>query len=111
MDGFLTSFAGMLLPLALVLALAWLSLRWLQGRVQRGALGGRDKAAADDDALRHVRGLQLGPRERLVIVEHRGERWMLGVSAGGISSIAHWPSQATVARMATPLAPTAHPQR
>jgi flagellar protein FliO/FliZ len=27
----------------------------------------------------------------VVIVELRGERWMLGVTAGGISTIAHWP--------------------
>jgi flagellar protein FliO/FliZ len=26
-----------------------------------------------------------------VLVEHRGERWMLGVTAGGISTVAHWP--------------------
>jgi len=30
----------------------------------------------------------------VVIVEHRGERWMLGVTAGGISTIAHWPREA-----------------
>jgi flagellar protein FliO/FliZ len=31
----------------------------------------------------------------VVIVEHRGARWMLGVSAGGISTIAHWPPGAS----------------
>jgi len=29
-----------------------------------------------------------------VIVEHRGSRWMLGVTGGGISTIAHWPAGA-----------------
>ena len=29
-----------------------------------------------------------------MLVEHRGERWMLGVTAGGISTVAHWPQAA-----------------
>jgi flagellar protein FliO/FliZ len=47
---------------------------------------------SNDDALRFVRALPVGAKERVVIVEHRGARWMLGVSAGGISTIAHWPA-------------------
>ena len=69
MESFALSFAGMVLALAAVLALAWLLLR----------------------LLRFVRALPVGAKERVVIVEHRGERWMLGVTAGGISTIAHWP--------------------
>jgi flagellar protein FliO/FliZ len=34
--------------------------------------------------------LPVGAKERVVIVEHRGERWMLGVTSGGISTLAHW---------------------
>jgi flagellar protein FliO/FliZ len=34
----------------------------------------------------------VGAKERVVIVEHRGERWMLGVTAGGISTLARWPA-------------------
>ena len=33
----------------------------------------------------------------VVIVEHRGTRWMLGVTAGGISTIAHWSAGADAA--------------
>ncbi len=84
MESFALSFASMLIALALVLALAWFVLRFARSRLQRPG------APGDDDALRFVRALQLGPKERVVVVEHRGERWLLGVSAGGISTIAHW---------------------
>ena len=86
MEGFALSFASMVLALAVVLALAWVLLRVLRSRLQRGA-GTR---SGDDDTLRFVRALSVGAKERVVIVEHRGERWMLGVTAGGISTIAHW---------------------
>lgn len=84
MESFALSFASMLIALALVLALAWFVLRFARSRLQRPG------AAGEDDALRFVRALQLGAKERVVVVEHRGERWLLGVSAGGISTIAHW---------------------
>jgi flagellar protein FliO/FliZ len=88
MESFALSFASMLVALAVVLALAWIVLRVLRARMQpRGAGGG-----AGDDMLRFVRALPVGAKERVVIVEHRGARWMLGVSAGGISTIAHWPA-------------------
>jgi len=90
MESFALSFASMLLALALVIALAWGLLRLLRARLQpRGAPG-----PGGDDSLRYVRALQLGAKERLVLVEHRGERWMLGVTAGGISTVAHWPRDA-----------------
>jgi flagellar protein FliO/FliZ len=88
MESFAMSFVSMLLALGVVIALAWVALRLLrdrlQPRVKPGAVGG-------DDMLRFVRALPVGAKERVVIVEHRGARWMLGVSAGGISTIAHWP--------------------
>jgi flagellar protein FliO/FliZ len=88
MESFALSFASMLLALAIVIALAWVVLRLLRSRMQpRGAAGN-----ATDDALRFVRALPVGAKERVVIVEHRGARWMLGVTAGGISTIAHWPA-------------------
>ena len=84
MESFALSFASMLIALAVVVALAWLLLRLWRSRLQRRG------AAGDDDSLRFVRALQLGTKERVVIVEHRGARWMLGVTTGGISTIAHW---------------------
>ena len=97
MESFALSFASMLLALAIVIALAWVVLRFMRGRMQpRSGAGG-----SGDDALRFVRALAVGQKERVVIVEHRGARWMLGVSAGGISTIAHWPAAAAKATAAT----------
>jgi flagellar protein FliO/FliZ len=90
MESFALSFASMLLALAVVIGLAWMALRLLRDRLQPRVKPGA--AAASDDALRFVRALPVGAKERVVIVEHRGARWMLGVSAGGISTIAHWPA-------------------
>jgi len=83
----------MVLALAVVLALAWVVLRVLRSRMSPGA----SAREGDDDTLRFVRALSVGAKERVVIVEHRGERWMLGVTAGGINTIAHWPRGATSA--------------
>jgi flagellar protein FliO/FliZ len=87
MESFAVNFTGMLLALTAVVAVAWIALRLLRDRLQPGARRGQPGG----DALRFVRALPVGAKERLVIVEHRGERWMLGVTAGGISTIAHWP--------------------
>lgn len=88
MESFAMSFASMLLALAVVIAIAWVALRLLRDRMQPRAKG----TVGDDDLLRFVRALPVGAKERVVIVEHRGERWMLGVTAGGISTLARWPA-------------------
>jgi len=90
MESFALSFASMVLALAIVLGLAWVVLRFMRSRMQpRGPRG-----AETDAALRFVRALPVGTKERVVIIEHRGARWMLGVTAGGISTIASWPLEA-----------------
>lgn len=101
MESFALSFASMLLALVIVLGLAYVVLRILRSRMQpRGPQG-----TGSDEALRFVRALPVGAKERVVIVEHRGARWMLGVTAGGINTIAHWPNAAeenAPAGLATP---------
>lgn len=87
MDSFAFQVVTTVAALALVLALAWLSLRVLRNR-----LPGTASRGGDDAALRFVRALPLGPRERVVLVEHRGEQLMLGVTAGGISLLGRWPT-------------------
>jgi flagellar protein FliO/FliZ len=91
MESFALSFTSMVLALAAVLALAWVLLRVLRSRLAPRATAG----GGDEDVLRFVRALPVGAKERVVIVEHRGERWMLGVTAGGITTIAHWPRGAS----------------
>lgn len=93
MNGLAFEGAWTLLALAAVLVLAW-GVLWLL----RGRLGGGGGRRQDDaEALRFVRALPLGPRERVVLVEHRGERWLLGVTAGGISVLDHRPVDGTAA--------------
>ncbi len=102
MESFALSFATMLLALAAVIVIAWFVLRLLRERLQpRAAAGG------NDDVLRFVRALPVGAKERVVIVEHRGERWMLGVTPGGISAIAHWPGKTPPSQYASGDAPRA----
>lgn len=86
MESLLLSVASMLLALAFVIVLAWGVLRIMRARMQPRS----SSPGALDDGLRFVRALPVGSKERVVIVEHRGERWMLGVTAGAISTIAHW---------------------
>lgn len=86
MESFAMNFTGMLLALTAVILVAWMALRLLRDRLQPGTRNGQ----ATGDALRFVRALPVGPKERVVIVEHRGERWMLGVTAGGISTLGRW---------------------
>jgi flagellar protein FliO/FliZ len=66
------------LSLALVLALAWLMLRWLRRSPLRGA-------AADGPHV--LRAVSLGTRERLVVVQHRDTEYLLGVTAASVSVI------------------------
>jgi flagellar protein FliO/FliZ len=100
MEPFLSNFARMLAALALVLALAWIALRVLRGRLGSSGTARLPGAPASGEALRFVRALPVGSKERVVLVEHRGERWLLGVAAGGISTIAHWPAHAAMAENA-----------
>jgi flagellar protein FliO/FliZ len=103
MESFALSFASMLLALVIVIGIAWLALRFLRDRLQPRAKPG---TVGHDDALRFVRALAVGAKERVVLVEHRGARWMLGVTAGGISTIAHWPPESAAAASAAVVTPT-----
>lgn len=89
MQDLMLNIASTVGALAFVLLLAWLLIRGWQ-RLQDFA---GPKAGADD-ALRFVRALPVGSRERVVLLDHAGERWMLGVTAGGISLLARWPHAA-----------------
>jgi flagellar protein FliO/FliZ len=76
------------LALALVLLLAWFSLRALQRWQQRGGAAG----AGGADALQVLRGVGLGPRERLVVVRYRGREYLLGVTAAQVTVVDRWPA-------------------
>ena len=86
MQDLMLNIASTVLALAFVLLLAWALIRGWRRLQDFG--GPRAEAG---DALRFVRALPVGSRERVVLLDHAGERWMLGVTAGGISLLARWP--------------------
>jgi len=88
MENFSRELTSTLLALAFVAALAWVSIALLK-RLQQGRAGGA--AARAQGELRFVRALPVGSKERVVVVQYRGEEWLLGVTAGGISLLARNP--------------------
>jgi flagellar biosynthetic protein FliO len=73
-----TSVLTSLVALGFVLALAWVLLRWLK----RSSWGAQ---AASGAGPRVLRAVSLGPRERLVVVQHHDVELLLGVTPAGIS--------------------------
>ncbi len=84
-----SSILAVVLALGLVLGLAWVAI-WLLKKVQDRQLG-IDKDNPGKGDIRFLRSLPLGQRERVALIELDGERMLLGVTAGGISMLAHWP--------------------
>lgn len=78
---------GMIIALAIVLGLAWVSLRFLRKWQDRG-LGVRP--GEPERSLRFVRALPVGQRERLMLVEAEGELMLIGVSAGSVTLLRNW---------------------
>ena len=77
--------------LALVLGLAWGSLKLL--KKMNVGLG----AAPGAPGLRFLRALPVGPRERVVVVDYEGETLLLGVSAGQITLLDRRPAATSAA--------------
>lgn len=75
-----SSLLGLVLPL-LTVAFALVALWWVMRRQ-----GGRSAAAGP---ARIVQVMAVGPRERILIVDHDTQRLMLGVTPTAISLLAH----------------------
>ena len=88
--------ASLMLVLGLLAALAWVLKRWgPRGQVNAGG-------------LRIVSALNLGGRERIIVVEV-GDQWIVvGASPGRVNALATMPRQESAAAPAT-LAPHAAP--
>ncbi len=86
----ISSILAIVLALGFVLGLAWGTI-WLLKKIQDRQMG---VSGVPDprDTIRFVRSLPLGQRERVTLIEMDGERLLLGVTAGGISLLARWPS-------------------
>lgn len=87
----LGSILATVLALAFVLGLAWVALRLLKYWQDRN-LGSTPDAGSGDRALRFLRALPVGTRERVMLIEAEGERMLIGVTAGGITLLARWPA-------------------
>lgn len=89
----LGSIVATVIALAFVLVLAWGALRLLKLWQDRSIGGGAQPGT--DRALRFLRALPVGTRERVMLIEAEGERMLIGVTAGGITLLARWPGTAT----------------
>lgn len=78
MENFAAELVSTFFALILVLAIAWLVLRFIK-RTQFHK--------SSDESLRFLRALPVGSRERVVLVQYRGKEYMLGVTSGGINLI------------------------
>jgi flagellar protein FliO/FliZ len=83
----LSGLLGTIIALAVVLGLAWVSLRALRRWQDRGLAGPNGVV---ERQIRFVRALPVGQRERLVLVEAEGELMLVGVTPGSISLLRNW---------------------
>ena len=88
----ISSIIAIVIALALVLGMAW-GVIWLLKKVQDRQLAA---TAGGEDAqpIRFLRSMPLGQRERVVLIEARGETMLVGVTAGSITLLARWPGGA-----------------
>jgi flagellar protein FliO/FliZ len=84
----ISSILAVVLSLVFVLGLAWGAI-WLLKKLQDRQLGIKGDMQ-DPDAIRFLRSMPLGQRERVALIELDGQRLLLGVTAGGISLLARF---------------------
>lgn len=87
----LGSILATVLALAFVLGLAWGAIKLLKLWQDRSISGASTGPAGTDRALRFLRALPVGTRERVMLIEAEGERLLIGVTPGGITLLARWP--------------------
>lgn len=88
-----SSILAIVLALALVLGMAW-GVIWLLKKFQDRQLGVRGDGEGEQP-IRFLRSMPLGQRERVVLIEARGETMLVGVTTGTITLLARWPGGAT----------------
>jgi flagellar protein FliO/FliZ len=84
-----SSIVAIVVALALVLGMAW-GVIWLLKKVQDRQLGVGANGEGEQP-IRFLRSMPLGQRERVVLIEARGETMLVGVTAGSITLLARWP--------------------
>lgn len=81
--------AGTLVALLFVLALAWGGLKLLRAWQDRSLAA----TAPGEQALKFIRTLPVGPRERVMLIEAEGERLLIGVAQQSVTLLARWPAR------------------
>jgi flagellar protein FliO/FliZ len=84
-----SSILAVVIALAFVLGLAW-GVIWLLKKVQDRQLGVVE-GASEARAIKFVRSMPLGQRERVALIEVGDETMLLGVTGGSITLLARWP--------------------
>lgn len=85
----ISSLVAIVVALALVLGLAW-GVIWLLKKLQDRQLGVASNGESGQP-IRFLRSMPLGQRERVVLIEARGETMLVGVTTGSITLLARWP--------------------
>jgi flagellar protein FliO/FliZ len=90
--------ASLLLVLGAIFALAWLA-RWMQGaRIARGA------------AMRLQGGVQLGTKEKVVLLQVGEQQFLLGVASGSVNLLHRFDEPVAAPEAGAPL-PSAFAER
>jgi flagellar protein FliO/FliZ len=84
----LSSILAIALALGFVLALAWGTI-FLLKKWQDRQMADQD-GTGEDWSIRFVRAMPLGQRERVALIEVRGETLLIGITAGSMNILSRW---------------------
>jgi flagellar protein FliO/FliZ len=84
----ISSILAIVLALGFVLALAWGTI-FLLKKWQDRQMGASDADGADW-SIRFLRAMPLGQRERVALIEVRGETLLIGITAGSMTLLSRW---------------------
>jgi flagellar protein FliO/FliZ len=84
----LSSILAIALALGFVLALAWGTI-FLLKKWQDRQMGDLD-GTGEDWSIRFIRAMPLGQRERVALIEVRGETLLIGITAGSMNVLSRW---------------------
>ncbi len=88
----LSSILAVILALGFVLAMAWGTI-FLLKKWQDRQLGGLDEQGTDW-SINFLRSMPLGQRERVALIEVRGETLLIGITGGSMSVLSRWAANA-----------------
>jgi flagellar protein FliO/FliZ len=93
----ISSILAIILALAFVLAMAWGTI-FLMKKWQDRQLDTQDGESADW-TIRFIRALPLGQRERVALIEVRGETLLIGITGGSMTLLNKWAGDAPVSEI------------